>query len=455
VETTRVSRTNQTQNASSLDVEPQRLGSDHLHESPAAPFPVPGLDRASADVRRTSAAVQSAPGLDRLRRCEDSGQLHAPAAEPAVIRRSPDKLIGARGPQVDADQQPVPSYMQVPTNVVFGLQNRTTDQIEIALQQGYRTFDGADTYGGTMAALAEAVANRERDGAAIPREEMNIVYKVSGEIVDEDLYKHVSDVADLFGGYLDHVLIHKAKHQGLHEQGNLAILRELRTDKKATHIGAGDATVDQVSTIDDLDSFEMPVQGLMNVDGSGTDVAAALKATKKPVFVYNLMRELDALYDDEAHGTPEARALLDHLRVLVPSAEPIASSSNQERNQANLTVLGDPNFEDEQLAPRLNSMIEGRMAREVHELGDMPQLVADQVRTIAQRRTEQQWLECEDRTEELAVNLATIDETELNVVYREVDSGKILSLKQWLVLLHSDKSCDVVDGWAFVALLLL
>ncbi|HTW16106.1 MAG TPA: hypothetical protein VMF51_13305 [Nocardioides sp.] len=336
------------------------------------------------------------------------------------------------------------------TNVTFGLSGRSAEHIRTAIAQGYRTFDGADTYGDTITLLAAEIDRAVGGGSGLTRDDFDIVYKVLGTEPDQ-VGVHVTKVAKLFGGRVDHLLIHQttdARRAGDY----LPHLLELRRTGVATHLGAGDVTAGNVAGFEHLDCFEVSADALLLAAGSDP-LAAELKRIGKPVLVYNLMHAAQSLYADVAQPALTAEhlaALLALIKQRVPTAEPIVSSSDPRRSELNLGI-NDPDRDDDfDVLGDVSGRVDRRLKQlaQFSEIAQMPDDVKRRVKELLAKHSDTDWYESADGIAgELAAALKTFSDTELDVSYRNPEGkNQVHTLRVWITMLHATQNCDVAPA---------
>lgn len=336
------------------------------------------------------------------------------------------------------------------TNVTFGLSGRSAEHIRTAIAQGYRTFDGADTYGETVTLLAAEIDRAVRSGSGLTRDDFDIVYKVLGTEPDQ-VGRHVTEVAALFGGRVEHLLIHQttdARRAGAY----LPHLLELRRTGVATHLGAGDVTAGNVAGFEHLDCFEVSADALL-FDSGADALAAELKRIGKPVLVYNLMHAAQSLYADAAQPALTAEhlaALLALIKQRVPTGEPIVSSSDPQRSELNLGINDPDRDDDYEVLGDVSGRIDRRLKQlaQCSEIAQMPVDVKRRVTELLAKHSDTDWYRSADGIAgELAAALETFTATELDVSYRSPEGKKqVHTLRVWITMLHATQNCDVAPA---------
>lgn len=229
-------------------------------------------------------------------------------------------------------------------NVIFGLSGRDAEAIRAAVDAGYTTFDGADSYGDTIIHLAAAIKAAEKKGKA--RASFDVIYKVD-KTPPKDLEAHLRSVAAMLG-YIDHVLIHKVTDSAQAEKYS-PILAALKMEGLIIKVGAGDVQAGMDTQFKGQDSFEVDANDLFLAPDTDT-LIEKLNKSGKPVFVYNIvgtLKNLLGLGGEQLPAQSEISAMVNKIKGLVPQAEPILSSKTAEKAAANLKIH-EP--EDEMLA---------------------------------------------------------------------------------------------------------
>ncbi|MEH2045145.1 aldo/keto reductase [Nostoc sp.] len=240
-----------------------------------------------------------------------------------------------------------------PDNVIFGLDGKNDKAIKDAVQAGYTTFDGADSYGNTIESLANAIKEEMEKGKS--RKDFEVIYKVD-ETKAEDLENHIKKVANMFGGYLDHVLIHKVTDQNQVAAYN-PILTKLKADGVARAVGAGDVKGAMKEQFDSKDSFE--VNAIELFIGDHKTLITNLNEAAKPVFVYNVVGALKSLLKIGEDPTQlDLQAMVGLIKNSVPKAEPILSSSSRDRQDSNLKVFDIKDYNEEAMIGEIREVIE-------------------------------------------------------------------------------------------------
>lgn len=229
-------------------------------------------------------------------------------------------------------------------NVIFGLSGRDAKAIQAAVDAGYTTFDGADSYGDTINYLALAIKAAEKKGKS--RTDFEVIYKVD-KTPPKDLDTHLRSVASMFG-YIDHVLIHKVTDTA-QAQKYSPILALLKKEGLIKKIGAGDVQASMEEQFKGQESFEIDANDLFLAPDTDT-LIDKLNKSGKPVFVYNIVGTLKNLLGLGIENIPsqsEISAMVNKIKGKVPKAEPILSSKTTEKAAANLKIY---EAEDEGLA---------------------------------------------------------------------------------------------------------
>ncbi|MCX4904441.1 aldo/keto reductase [Streptomyces sp. NBC_00878] len=228
--------------------------------------------------------------------------------------------------------------------LVFGLDGRTADDVQAAVQLGYRRFDAAESYGASTDALAEAIGSSPQH-----RDDFEVLYKfdVRADENREQLRTRLTEVAGKFGGKLDAAVIHNLdgdqaqirkawnvmhsmKRQGTIGKagvGNVLpqhadLLRELKSkdsidvvelsphnSREGSQQGSprgndrplGDASSDRSSPL--LGVVENSVRGVL-ADPQLRDLMADL-SDRTTLYYYNVVRTLDEIqkhYDRTGNG---------------------------------------------------------------------------------------------------------------------------------------------------------
>lgn len=226
----------------------------------------------------------------------------------------------------------------VGSGVVFGLSGKNEAAITTAVAAGYRIFDAADTYGGTATVLAKVLR-----AAKVPRRDFEIIYKIDAT-APEALEGHIRTLAGRFGGYLDHVIIHKS--YGDDTAAYKVVLKKLKDARFIIKVGGGDVSAD-MDDVDTADSFELDASTLLFTD-EGDRLVEKLEESDKPIFVYNLVDAATRIYGDRPTRS-QLKLLISKIKSMLPSARPILSSSDEGRMRANLASsgeMGDGDYED-------------------------------------------------------------------------------------------------------------
>ncbi|ABC29772.1 hypothetical protein HCH_03004 [Hahella chejuensis KCTC 2396] len=218
-------------------------------------------------------------------------------------------------------------------NVIFGLNGKNENHIASAISAGYRTLDAGDTYGNTLEHLASAMAKSD-----IPREEFNIIYKVVGTETSK-LGEHLSEVSNKLGGYIDQALVHNPEqlsHNDLNAYMNT--LSSLKNDGKIHNVGMGEPRVGHPEDFHAKDSFEINAQSLIGPNAGA--LIDRLEAEGKPVFVYNVASAAKELMGDDFQSI-HVCALITHIKQGISAAEPILSSSDDQRIKDNFGLANE------------------------------------------------------------------------------------------------------------------
>lgn len=328
-------------------------------------------------------------------------------------------------------------------NIIYGLSGRNLEAIRTAVDAGYTTFDAADTYGNTIELLATAAKE-----AGKAREDFEVIYKVAGT-EPKDLMAHLLQVASLFNGFLDQVLIHKVEEVERTKQYE-PILLELKQANVVRKIGGGDVKPDMVEHLAEKDSFEINAAELLLGDNAAT-LADALNKAQKPVFVYNVVRTLQRLLGTEGRPThAQIAALVGIIQNKVPAAEPILSSSSPESIKDNRTIDGGA-FDDEmgEAFKLIQAGVKRENSREVVPIEAMDGNVRERVGTFLITREWAAETLFEDKAQYAierakAESLFTPEELDVRYAY----NAKTYSLKTLIGMLYdSTGNCERITAF--------
>ena len=335
-------------------------------------------------------------------------------------------------------------------NVVFGLEGKNKQAIEYAVNAGYSVFDGADSYGDTIDLLAEVMQEQHKT-----RANYEVVYKVS-VIKPYVLESHLRIIAKKFGGYLDHVLIHKAPDQYASQYSVLLEhLKDLDVIKSA---GMGDARVNVDTDFKNKDSFEIDANAIL-VSPDAEDLVKKLNETGKPVFVYNVLSTLTNVLNIEVGDVTSTKlsAFLTMIKGIVPKAEPILSSGSRERIESNLTAY---DYEDKDMMQVYNDTQTITSAIENLTQGtpvnEMEHEVEAKMTTILFLRDWSQgglWESNEACNQELEQKKALFNAQQLQTKYGGLgeSEGKAFTLMKLLKMLyHYAGNCKRVEAATFL-----
>ncbi len=222
-------------------------------------------------------------------------------------------------------------------NVIFGLEGKSEKAVKSAVTAGYTTFDGADSYGNTIAFLAAAIQTALKGGKT--RKDFHVIYKIDATAA-KDLEPHIRTIAKTFDGFIDQVVIHKVTDEK-QASAYRPILSKLKKEGVIKAIGAGDVKADMEDHLENMDSFEVNAVELFKGSDPATFITN-LNQSQKPVFVYNIIGALRTILDIDAKADitkTQLMAMVSKIKSLVPKAEPILSSSNAEKQTSNLAVF--------------------------------------------------------------------------------------------------------------------
>jgi len=387
----------------------------HQQSTASAERAATGADASPPTISDGPASSGSRPTLQMLfggprAATADPSQVHATTAQHGVVQ-----FAGGVGQIAPVVQRKIGE----PSNVIFGLSGRSQEAIQAAVDAGYHTFDGADTYGNTIELLAAALKK-----AAKRRDEFEVIYKVDHTAPDA-LDGHLQAVAALLGGYIDHVLVHKATDTHL-ARAYLPILLRLKSANVIRNVGAGDVKAGMDDHLQHGDSFEIDASDLF-LAGDAQPLIERLNQAKKPVFVYNIMatlKKLLGLAPDTRPSRPQLNAMVSAIRNKLPTAEPILSSGQAATVQANLEIdeMDDYTETDYRDGAQAYSKIEEGPAQElaVVTFQDMASDVKDHVMSFLfsyQWDAESMFTDSQDYTKQRDAKLALFKDKDLDVHY--------------------------------------
>ncbi len=390
-------------------------------------------------------SVQLAGGVGQT---GDPYERHADAVADAVVQgASAEALLdqvasGGGAPAV------VQRKIGEPSNVIFGLSGRSQEAIQSAVDAGYHTFDGADTYGNTIELLAAALKQ-----AGKRRDEFEVIYKVD-QTAPDALDGHLQAVATLLGGYIDHVLVHKATDTRL-AKAYLPILLRLKSANVIRNVGAGDVKVGMDEHLQHGDSFEIDAADLF-LAGDAQPLIERLNQAKKPVFVYNIMaalKKLLGLAPDARPSRPQLNAMVSAIRNKVPTAEPILSSGQAATIEANLQIdeMDDYTETDYREGGQAYAKIEDGPKQEpaVVTFQDMAGEVKDHVMSFLfsyQWDAESMFTDSQDYTKQRDAKLALFKDKDLDVHYAS-DGASAHTLRALIhMLFDATGNCHRVEA---------
>ena len=388
--------------------------------------------------------IQFAGGVGQA---DDPYERHADAVADAVVQgASAEPLLDqmARGGGAPVVQRKIGE----PSNVIFGLSGRSQEAIQAAVDAGYHTFDGADTYGNTIELLAAALKK-----AAKRRDEFEVIYKVDHTAPDA-LDGHLQAVAALLGGYIDHVLVHKATDTHL-ARAYLPTLLRLKSANVIRNVGAGDVKAGMDDHLQHGDSFEVDASDLF-LAGDAQPLIERLNQAKKPVFVYNIMatlKKLLGLAPDARPSRPQLNAMVSAIRNKLPTAEPILSSGQAATVQANLEIdeMDDYTETDYRDGAQAYAKIEEGPKQElaVVTFQDMAGDVKDHVMSFLfsyQWDAESMFTDSQDYTKQRDAKLALFKDEDLDVHYAS-DGASAHTLRALIhMLFDSTGNCHRVEA---------
>ncbi|MDK2126627.1 aldo/keto reductase [Parachitinimonas caeni] len=340
------------------------------------------------------------------------------------------------------------------TDVVFGLDGRTREQIESAIDIGYRRFDGADSYG-NIELLAEALSNK-----GVEKKEIDLIYKVSTTPADR-LSDHIKSLNEQFGGQIDHLLIHKADDD--RAESYIPVLKELSKDGLVKAIGIGDVThdMDHLLIKDSwVKSFEINAVSLLRGEHS-EELCKKLQDSGKPVFIYNIV---DATKSILRKGTPpeniEIAAIVNFIQDKVSRAEPILSSGSSQRQleNANATEIDDRWNEINKAKNQISSSLTPPPDIPVKDFINIEDNVLDRIKEVLATQASWDGEKLFDKSEdcERAKNeaLGKFQPEELSVVYKgagkaeneEYSIGTLVDM-----LYRQEGNCKRVEAYNFIA----
>lgn len=375
--------------------------------------------------RKASESIGSSPCVTAQRQALQFQQRGASTAPQAVVQRK----IGEEG------------------NVIFGLSGRSVEAIQAAITAGYTTFDGADSYGDTIALLATAI---KESGKA--RDKFEVIYKVD-RTPPKDLESHLRTVAGVLGGYIDHVLIHKMTDAEQARQYS-PILVLLKGQGLIRQVGGGDVQATMEKPFKEMESFEVDANDLFLAPDTDA-LIEKLNKSGKPVFVYNIVGTLKNLLGMDVEQVPaqsQLSAMVNKIHGLVPKAEPILSSRTAEKAAANLKIY---EAEDETAAFEAYQQIEegAKTQNPSVPVGEMAAGVKERVDAIlfggydwgAERLfdTEKEYTETREKM------LARFTAPELATRYQ--GEAKVFTLRQLIYMLFdSSGNCHRVEASNFL-----
>lgn len=379
----------------------------------------------------------------------------SPQASVEAFARGRENPVQKRSSTVAA-QPIVQRKIGAEDNVIFGLSGRSLEQIRLAIAAGYTTFDGADSYGGTILSLATAIDEAVAGGRT--RDEFDIIYKVD-HTPPAGLDAHIREVAARFDDYIDQVLIHKvtdAPQAALYQP----ILALLKTDGVISGLGAGDVGAGMDAQFANKDSFEINAIEIFN----GADheaLVTRLNAADKPVFVYNVIGALKEFLGlgDLNPSHIQLSAMVLRIRELVPKAEPILSSGDQARQLANKNVFEIEEEDYAAVGTARDAIITATAdaPEAAVSIAAMPEGLRDRMKGILFKdfdwAAENLFVNEADYGKARDQNLAlfTPDERALRYQGVRADAAKNFSVQQLIeMLFDSHGNCHRVDGSNFL-----
>ncbi len=219
--------------------------------------------------------------------------------------------------------------------LIFGTDGRSAQQIREAVDLGYRRFDTAESYG-TAEALAEVLAQSGLDRSAY-----EVIYKfdVQAGESQEALADSLLQVAAMFEGRIDTLMIHNVDGGDASVRAAWAVMDQLKRMGVAREIGVGNVKPRNIALIEELgetspiDAIENPLSGLLR-DGPLKD---AVGETGARVAYYDVIETAQEI----GIATPEGlRTLFTYMNTINPRSAAILSSRSGARNQQNLDDYG-------------------------------------------------------------------------------------------------------------------
>lgn len=229
---------------------------------------------------------------------------------------------------------------------VFGVDGRSPEQLASAVAEGYRRFDTAESYNNTPA-VAAALQH-------LPRNNYEVIYKFdthTGESAAQ-LTARLHQVAALFGGRLDALIIHNLDVDRARLRTAWQVLNQLKQEGVAAQIGlgnVGEAHAGLLAELGGVDVVENSVESVLLSE----NVQEAIRASGAHLYYYDVIRTAGQMGLDP-RSPADLKALIyrmsaafSHPRTGDSQATMITSSGAAATRQANLENFGDgPDHED-------------------------------------------------------------------------------------------------------------
>jgi len=214
--------------------------------------------------------------------------------------------------------------------------------VDLAIRTGYRNFDCAESYG-TTRILSEAIAASEID-----RDEFDITYKFNLKEKEEAgaLKDRLSEVAGLFDGYFDNLLIHNMDASQQTIKSAWTAMNQLKGEDVALAVGLGNLKESDAPLVEELKGEA----GIDVVENSLSSVLAnaelmnMIKGTGAKLMYYDVVKTAEEIGIKSPAGI---RALMYSINGQMEGASNmILSSGSVKRNVENFRGYGSGDARD-------------------------------------------------------------------------------------------------------------
>jgi diketogulonate reductase-like aldo/keto reductase len=250
-------------------------------------------------------------------------------------------LYDPNSPTPDVAQRESETQENAENWLIFGTDGRKKDELENAVNNGYRRFDCAESYNNIQEvhnALFSSSNNCKRD-------EFEIIYKFDVKVGEkqENLRERLNKVQKIFKGRIDNLLIHNVEGTKDDIKNAWVVINKMKQENTAVKIGLGNVKsehedlIKEIKCVGTIDTIENSIDSVL----ADENIKKIIQSTGAKLFYYDVIKTAKDIEKESPEGikvnSPEGiKALIYYMECVNKNSSMILSSSNDNRQKENL-----------------------------------------------------------------------------------------------------------------------